>query len=304
MPFLWWNVLIFFLFFKISVEVFVPLEHRGKRSYTQNRICHAAARNFRLGLVRVSGSLRIQPRCCSYAAVCRCGNGKCWLLRDKGLDSSPRWTQPRKAGTWLDWREKNEHTTLIVLVHELCKWKEEPFSQSLSHSHTVPFFCLLLLSLHRSLIINITALTPANEDEAGICIISPTWWTSPTPDLMRASLVCLLNLTCRRPHTVKRGESAKQMTRTCCRFPDTGVLPRDEKKTLSYCFWRSIVRAKMSSEWQLSRNWNYTSWISQSIKCCSVPGCASYTLVLPNQQRHHRLLAKYKLDILHLETSR
>lgn len=188
------------------MEVFVPLEHRGKRSYTQNRICHAAARNFRLGLVRVSGSLQIQPRCCSYAAVCRCGNGKCWLLRDKGLDSSPRWTQPRKAGTWLDWREKNEHTTLIVLVHELCKWKEEPFSQSLSHSHTVPFFCLLLLSLHCSLIINITALTPANEDEAGICIISPTWWTSPTPDLMRASLVCLLNLTCRRPHTVKRGE--------------------------------------------------------------------------------------------------
>lgn len=285
MPFLWWNVLIFFLFF-ISVEVFVPLEHRGKRSYTQNRICPAAARNFRLGLVRVSGSLRIQPRCCSYAAVCRCGNGKCWLLRDKGLDSSPRWTQPRKAGTWLDWREKNEHTTLIVSVHELCKWKEEPFSQSLSHSHAVPFFCLLLLSLHRSLIINITALTPANEDEAGICIISPTWWTSPTPDLTRASLVCLLNLTCRRPHTVKRGESAKQMTRTCCRFSDTGVLPRDEKKTLSYCFWRSFVGATMSSEWN---NFGEIGIILveflRVLNVVQLQGVRHYTLVLPNQQR-------------------
>lgn len=70
-------------------------------------------------------------------------------------------------------------------------------------THTIPLFLFLLLSLCHSIIINITALTQANEDEAGICIISPTWWTSPTPDPMRASLVGLLNFTCRRLRTVR-----------------------------------------------------------------------------------------------------
>lgn len=61
-------------------------------------------------------------------------------------------------------------------------------SSNPSHSRAVfpPLF--LQLSLYRSLIINTTALTQANEDEAGICIISPTRWTSPTPDPTRASL--------------------------------------------------------------------------------------------------------------------
>lgn len=84
---------------------------------------------------------------------------------------------------------------------EVCG-KGASFSNPLG-THIIPLFLLLLLSLYCSLIINITALTLANEDEAGICIISPTWWTSPTPDPMRASLVGLLNFTCRRLHTVR-----------------------------------------------------------------------------------------------------
>lgn len=46
-------------------------------------------------------------------------------------------------------------------------------------------FFLLCLCCHR-LTISITALTPANEDEGGICIISPTRWTSPTPSLLKS----------------------------------------------------------------------------------------------------------------------
>lgn len=122
------------LLFFISVEVFGALEDRSKRSYTQkeNRICPAAACDFRLGPVRVPGSLRIQPRCCSYAAACRCGNGKCWLLRDKGLDSSPRWKHPRTARTWNDWRGKMNILTFrchCVCVHVMCYAEKETCPQ-------------------------------------------------------------------------------------------------------------------------------------------------------------------------------
>lgn len=198
--------LLFFFFF-ISMEVFGALEDRSKRSYTQkeNRICPAVACDFRLDPVRVPGSLRIQPRCCSYAAACRCGNGKCWLLWDKGLDSSPRWKHPGKAKTWNSWRGKmNIHVFRYMCMcacDVVCR-KGDSSSNPL-HSYAIPLFLLLQLSLCHCLIINITALTPANEDEAGICIISPTWWTSPTPGPVTVSLVGLLNFTSRRLRTVR-----------------------------------------------------------------------------------------------------
>lgn len=50
-------------------------------------------------------------------------------------------------------------------------------------------FSASLLSLRCPETMNITALTRANQDEAGICIISPTKRTSPPPDALRASPV-------------------------------------------------------------------------------------------------------------------
>lgn len=111
--------------FQIRAEV----QYQTQR---ENRICPAVASDFRLGPVRVPGSLRIQPSFCSYAAACRCGNGKYWLLRDKGLDSSPCWTHPRKARTPSDWREGQKNISLCI-----CYMKRRPF---LKISHPIPDF--------------------------------------------------------------------------------------------------------------------------------------------------------------------
>lgn len=115
---LWWNLLIF----SLSVEAFVPLEGRSRLSRSQkgNRICPAAACDFRLWPVRVPGSLRIQPRCYSYAAACRCGNRRCWLLRDKGLDSFPLLNTSQK-GKNMRLKMKNILRNIHVGMCNTCK---------------------------------------------------------------------------------------------------------------------------------------------------------------------------------------
>lgn len=152
---LWWNLPIVVLFFiSMGALRIEALGDRSERSYTQkvNRICPAAACDFRLGPVRVPGSLRIQPRCCSYAAACRCGNGKCWLLRDKGLDSSPCWKHPRKARTWNDWRGKMNMLTyrrhcVHVRVRPWCVCKNRTLLKSFALLHNLSFSSPLAVSL-------------------------------------------------------------------------------------------------------------------------------------------------------------
>lgn len=103
-----------------------------------------------------------------------------------------------------------------------------------AHANVVPLilqtviFSSALLSLCCSVIINITALTRANEDEAGICIISPTWRTSPTPDAGRVSPGAPLNFTCRRRRSWITARTSRQKTARC-RFDDGGTLPREEQ---------------------------------------------------------------------------